>query len=67
MALFALGSGAWLAAAPHLFGGLRRWAGRFRQEWGTRAAGLLLAATAAWALWMDVAHRIAVWCGIAAP
>ncbi len=40
-----------------------------RREWMTGAAtlgaGALLAATAAWALWMDLAHRVAQWCGLA--
>ena len=38
---------------------------RFRQDWGTRAAGVLLVAVAVWGLWMDLSHRIAVWCGLA--
>lgn len=55
MALFAAGSSLGLLAAPLLFS-------RLRQAWGTRAAGLLLAAAAGWALWMDLAERIAIWC-----
>ncbi len=55
MALFAAGSSLGLLAAPWLFS-------RLRQAWGTRAAGLLLAAAAGWALWMDLAERIAIWC-----
>jgi len=65
MALFALGSGASLSLAPHLFARLQQQGNRLKQDWGTRAAGLLLVAASAWALWHDVAHRIAVWCGLA--
>lgn len=66
MALFAAGSGAWLIAAPRLFRALRERADRMRKDWGTRVSGLLLAAAATFALWVDVAHRIAQWCGGAA-
>jgi hypothetical protein len=62
MALFAAGSGAWLAAAPKLVAGIRERANGLRQDWGTRISGLLLAAAAAFALWIDVAHRVAEWC-----
>ena len=65
MALFAAGSGLWLAAAPRLFIALRDKANRLRQDWGTRISGLLLAGAAVFALWVDVAHRVAAWCGIA--
>ena len=58
MALFALGGGLALGLAPALFR-------RLREGWGTRAAGGLLVLAAAWALWMDLAHRIALWCGAA--
>jgi len=65
MALFALGSGVSLGLAPSLLAQLRAWGDRWRRDAGTRLAGGLLAATAAWALWADVAHRVAVWCGLA--
>lgn len=64
MALFALGSGISLAFAPALLARLRDAGNRLRQDWGTRVAGLLLVLAAAWALWADMAHRIAVWCGV---
>ena len=65
MTLFALGSGLSLALAPTLVAKLAQFGNRFRQDWGTRAAGFLLVLAALWALWMDLSHRIAMWCGIA--
>ena len=65
MALFAIGSGISLGLAPSAFRRLQEMGNRLRKDWGTRIAGLLLAATAAWALWMDMAHRVAEWCGLA--
>lgn len=65
MALFAAGSGISLGLAPAALRRLQDMGNRLRKDSGTRIAGLLLAATAAWALWADVAHRVAVWCGLA--
>jgi hypothetical protein len=65
MGLFAIGSGLWLAAAPRLFIALRQKANLMRKDWGTRISGLLLVVAAVFALWMDLAHRIAQWCGVA--
>lgn len=62
MALFALGSGLSLALAPALLARLAQWGNRLREDWGTRAAGALLVLVAGWALWMDLSHRIAMWC-----
>lgn len=62
MALFAAGSSPGLLLGPALWRQLRRGGDRLRREWGTRAAGLLLAAAAGWALWMDLSERIAQWC-----
>ncbi|MBK6009503.1 sulfite exporter TauE/SafE family protein [Ramlibacter ginsenosidimutans] len=64
MALFALGSGISLGLAPSALRKLQELGNRLRNDWGTRIAGGLLALTAAWALWMDVAHRVAQWCGL---
>lgn len=66
MALFAAGSGAWLAAAPRMLSKLRERVNSARKDWGTRISGLLLVIAAVFALWVDVFHRIAQWCGIAA-
>ncbi|MCC2632195.1 MAG: hypothetical protein K0S48_81 [Ramlibacter sp.] len=65
MALFAAGSGISLGLAPAALRRLQDMGNRLRKDSGTRIAGFLLAATAAWALWADVAHRVAVWCGLA--
>jgi len=65
MALFAVGSGISLGLAPSAFRKLQEMGNRLRKDWGTRIAGGLLAATAAWAIWMDLAHRVAEWCGLA--
>lgn len=65
MALFAIGSGLSLGLAPGALGRVQALGNRLRKDAGTRIAGLLLAATAAWALWIDVAHRVAQWCGLA--
>jgi uncharacterized protein len=65
MALFALGSGVSLGLAPWLLARLQRIGDGARRDWGTRAAGALLVAATLWALWIDMAHRVAVWCGLA--
>ena len=64
MALFSIGSGISLGLAPSALRKLQEFANSLRKDWGTRIAGGLLALTAAWALWMDVAHRVAQWCGL---
>lgn len=59
MALFALGTSVSLMAGPWLW---LRMKGKGSGEWGVRLAGLALAASAAWALWMAYAHDAAPWC-----
>lgn len=59
MMLFALGSGAVLALAPWLLLRLRALGDG---AWGMRLAGLALALTSAWALWMGLVHNQAPWC-----
>ena len=63
MALFALGSSVSLLVAPLLLARLQRSGNRLRQDWGTRAAGLMLVLAAGFSLWMDLGERIAIWCG----
>jgi hypothetical protein len=62
MALFALGSAFSLILAPWLWQRLRSGGGASRKEWGTRLAGVLLAAVALQALWMDLGPQIEIWC-----
>ncbi len=62
MALFATGSSLGLVAGPGLLARIRDAGNRWRQDWGTRVSGGLLVATAAFALWMDLAERIALGC-----
>jgi len=65
MALFALGSSLWLAAAPWVVVRLQGAGNRIRQDWGTRLSGLLLVIASTWALSADLVHRVAAWCGLA--
>jgi sulfite exporter TauE/SafE len=64
MALFAAGSGISLGLGPAAWQRLRQWGNRGRGNRGTRLAGALLAAMGAWALWMDLAARVAEWCSV---
>jgi sulfite exporter TauE/SafE len=59
MACFALGSGVSLGFAPWLLLKLRTLGDG---AWGIRLAGLALALTSGWALWMGLAHDQAPWC-----
>ncbi len=60
MALFAAGTSVSLMAGPWLWLRLRGRGGPDR--WGMRLAGLALAASSAWALWMGLVHNTAPWC-----
>lgn len=62
MALFAAGSSVGLIAGPVLLARIRSLGNRVRDDWGTRAAGALLAGAAVFALWMDLSEKIAAWC-----
>lgn len=64
MALFAVGSGLSLGLFPGLLRKLQGAGNKLRKDWGTRATGAVLAAVAAWALWMDLGQRISEWCGL---
>lgn len=59
MALFALGSSVALMLGPWLLLKLR---GSGHGEWGIRLAGLALATTSGWALWMGLFYGTAPWC-----
>jgi sulfite exporter TauE/SafE len=60
MALFASGSSLSLLAGPWLWLRLGRQPGL--NGWGMRLAGLALALSSAWALWMGLFHDTAPWC-----
>lgn len=59
MALFALGTSVTMMAGPWLW--LRLRSDRSGQ-WGVRLAGLALASSSAWAIWMGLFHNAAPWC-----
>ncbi len=64
MALFALGTSVTMTAAPWLWLKLRSNSMRTGGDgaWGVRLAGLALAASSGWALWMGLVHNTAPWC-----
>ncbi|MVT38441.1 sulfite exporter TauE/SafE family protein [Acidovorax citrulli] len=63
MAAFGGGSALWLLGGTWAWRRLRSRVDAVRATWGTRFAGVLLAAVAAWALWMDTArHALEAWC-----
>jgi len=59
MALFSLGTSVSMMAGPWLWLRLR---GNGAGDWGIRLAGLALAASSAWALWMAFSNNGAPWC-----
>ena len=59
MALFALGTSVSMMAGPWLWLRLHG-----NGDWGVRLAGLALAASSAWALWMAFVHSAAPWCTV---
>lgn len=65
MTLFGVGSAVSMVLAPRVLQRLKTGGDRWVRDGGTRLAGALLLASAVWALWMDVVHRVAVWCGLA--
>jgi sulfite exporter TauE/SafE len=64
MGLFAVGTSATMTAAPWLWLKLRgnATATGGSGSWGVRLAGLALAASSGWALWMGLVHNTAPWC-----
>jgi uncharacterized protein len=63
MALFALGTSVTMTAGPWLWLKLRG-AAPGSGAWGMRLAGLALAASSGWALWMGLVHNTAPWCAV---
>ncbi|OIP17760.1 MAG: sulfite exporter TauE/SafE family protein [Comamonadaceae bacterium CG_4_9_14_3_um_filter_60_33] len=59
MALFAMGTSVSMMLGPWLWLRLR---GNRNGDWGVRLAGLALAMSSGWALWMALAHDTAPWC-----
>lgn len=62
MALFAAGSALSIVIAPWLLLKVHQRANHWRQDWGTRLAGLVLAGVAGWAIWMDLMGRVGEIC-----
>lgn len=59
MGLFALGTAVSMSLGPWLW---LRLSGAGQGDWGVRLAGLALALSSAWALWMGLARDAAPWC-----
>lgn len=59
MALFSIGTSVSLTVGPWL---LLRWHGARSGGWGIRLAGLALAVTSGWALWMGITRPTGLWC-----
>jgi sulfite exporter TauE/SafE len=59
MGLFAIGTSVSMMLGPWLWLRLK---GNGNGDWGVRLAGLALAASSAWALWMAYMHNAAPWC-----
>ncbi len=59
MALFAAGTSVSMMAGPWLWLRLRS---SGSGQWGVRLAGLALAASSSWAVWMGLFHNAAPWC-----
>lgn len=62
MATFAAGTSISLILGPLLWFKLKNGNKWMSDAMSMRLAGLLLAAVAGWAIWMDVVHQVKVWC-----
>jgi sulfite exporter TauE/SafE len=62
MATFALGTSVSLMLGPLLWLKLKNGKLWITEDASMRLAGLLLAAAAGWAIWMDLMHNTKVWC-----
>jgi sulfite exporter TauE/SafE len=64
MGLFALGSSVSMMAGPWIWLRLK---GQGKGNWGVRLAGLALAASSFWVLWMGLVNNAAPWCVTPVP
>lgn len=62
MATFAIGTSVSLLVGPWLWLKLQHGSKWINESRSMRLAGLILSAAAAWAIWMDLAHQVKVWC-----
>jgi uncharacterized protein len=62
MATFALGTSVSLMAGPWLWLRLKNGVSWVNESVSMRVAGLLLSVVAGWAIWMDLAHQVKIWC-----
>jgi sulfite exporter TauE/SafE len=62
MATFSIGTSVSLMLGPLLWMKLKNGSKWINESASMRLAGLLLAAVAGWAIWMDLAHQVKVWC-----
>lgn len=62
MASFAIGSSLSLVLAPQLWLKLKSGIAWLTDEMSMRLAGLLLTLVSATALWMDLTHKVKIWC-----
>jgi uncharacterized protein len=62
MATFAIGTSVSLMLGPWLWLKLKNDSKWMNEGISMRLAGLLLSVAAAWAIWMDLAHEVKVWC-----
>ncbi|MGZ8250792.1 MAG: sulfite exporter TauE/SafE family protein [Methylophilaceae bacterium] len=62
MATFAIGTSVSLLVGPWLWLKLQHGGKWINESRSMRLAGLILSAAAAWAIWMDLAHQVKIWC-----
>jgi len=62
MAAFAMGTSVAMGAVPWLWLRLRSPIAGGGAQWGVRLAGVALAVSSGWALWMGLVHNGAPWC-----
>lgn len=62
MGTFAIGTSVSLLVGPWLWLKLQHGGKWINESRSMRLAGLILSAAAAWAIWMDLAHQVKVWC-----